>query len=161
MASRRRRIRAYAGRVAAKTAAPVRVVTRTVRRGAARVVGAVSRVRANNGLDLWSAAQQAMFAGGGGVASAIVDTVTVATKTDYDDSPYVRLAAKTIGSLAIGALAGRGRSTSAFTSGMIGHSAGVALDAAALSKVKTIFAAQNAAAAAAEAAKTAAAAVTK
>ena len=146
MARRRvRRAAAYVGRTFSRAAAPVRVVTRTVRRGAAAAVGAVRRVRVNNGLDLWTAAQQAMFASGGGAASAIVDTVTVATDTTVDDSPYTRLAVKTVGALAIGALAGRGRSTSAFTSGMIGHSAGVALDSAALLKVKDILKAKKAA----------------
>ena len=133
--ARRRRIRQAVTRVAA---AP-RAVARRVRSAGSRVVQVIRNTRSQSGLDLWSAAQQTLFAWAGGASSAIVDTVTVATETDFDDSPYTRLALKSAGALAIGALTGKSRFVNAFTSGMIGHSAGVALDSAALAKVKSLL----------------------
>jgi len=83
--------------------------------------------------------QQTAFASLGGAASSIVDAVTVATNTTFDDSPYTRLAIKCGAAIGIGYVAGKGRTTSAFTSGMIGHSAGVALDSIALNRVKDLI----------------------
>ncbi len=147
MARRARR----AARAVAGAARRVTTVVVAAPRAAARRVGsyagrAVRRVgtaiqgrRQSSGLDLWPAVQQTAFASLGGAASSIVDAVTVATNTTFDDSPYTRLAIKCGAAIGIGYVAGKGRTTSAFTSGMIGHSAGVALDSIALNRVKDLI----------------------
>lgn len=115
-------------------AAPLRRVL-TVRslatRGKAMAGQKLQRLRqfrTDKGIDIRGSLKQAGFASAGGATSAVIDGITVYSKTKNDDSTLLRFVVKAGGAMVIQGFVGKSSSVRDFFSGMTGHAAGTALE---------------------------------